>query len=119
MVEWAGLYRREVASALAGLALATQAVARQGDSSVPLHILRTIIPITQEALAAYSSRPGTNRHNPYGKPGYLEKVGRPHAEAFDCTGATASSGAPPCTEQGAFEFRGERGSYPRVRRDRP
>ena len=61
-------YRREVTS-LANLAAATNGVFFDLDAGDTVHYLRTLSPITPEAVAAYSRRLEVGRTNPYVKPG--------------------------------------------------
>ncbi len=107
-------YQRELAAWQTKLGLATQSTA----GAEGRHLLRTIIPFTPEGLGIYNGPPlGSNRHNPYSKPGYLEDVGRPHAKTFDCRnvpGVHIPFPAPPCEEQGPFSFDDFTGAYPQV-----
>jgi hypothetical protein len=61
------------------------------------HYLRVLVVLAPEGAAISDERPPGNRHNPYPKPGYLTRVGRPHLPAFDCANA-APADAPPCVE---------------------
>jgi hypothetical protein len=72
-----------------------------------------------EGFGIYAGKPlGTNRHNPYAKPGYLDEVGRPYLKAFDCRNASGPDlgMAPPCVEQGPFEVPGFTGDFPQLHR---
>ena len=114
-VEFLLPYQRELASWQTKLGLATQSTG----GAEGRHVLRTLIPFTPEGLGIYNGPPiGSNRHNPYGKPGYLDDVGRPHVKAFDCRntegGIHLPLPAPPCEEQGPFDFNGFTGAYPQV-----
>jgi virulence factor Mce-like protein len=113
-VEWLPPYQRELSAWLTKLGTATQATA----GSEGRHVLRVMIPFTQEGLAIWGGDPlPTNRHNAYSKPGYLNDVGNPHLKAFDCRNATLDLGiSPPCVEQGPFDFNGFSGSFPHVNR---
>jgi phospholipid/cholesterol/gamma-HCH transport system substrate-binding protein len=114
-VQWLIPYKRELAAWLAKLGTATESSAGADGR----HILRVVIPLTQEGFAIYGGNPpGTNRHNAYSKPGYLDEVGRPFLQAFDCRNASGPDLglAPPCVEQGPFAFNGFFGDYPRVQR---
>ena len=61
-------YRREV-TGLANLAAATNGVFFDLGADDTVHYLRTLSPITPEAVAAYSRRLEVTRTNPYVKPG--------------------------------------------------
>jgi hypothetical protein len=113
-VEWLIPYQRELSAWLTKLGLATQSSAGPEGR----HILRVVVPFTPEGLAVYNGNPiPSNRANPYAKPGYLLDVGNPHLKAFDCAGTGPSPiPAPPCVEQGPFEFNGFTGTYPQVHR---
>lgn len=108
LVEWLTINRREVAAWITKLATAAQASNQSG------HYARILIVLAREGLTIYDERLDSNRHNPYPKPGYLERVGQPHVLAFDCRNAGSTDDAPPCVEQGPFEFRGRRGAFPQL-----
>jgi phospholipid/cholesterol/gamma-HCH transport system substrate-binding protein len=64
-------YRRELAAFVANSAAATQGI----NPTVPgIHALRTTPPLNPESLASFPSRLGSNRTNPYVKPGGYLKV---------------------------------------------
>jgi virulence factor Mce-like protein len=69
ILDYLGLYKREIASFFALDAASTQAVDRPPGSNVPIHYLRTANPLNPENLAAYPARLSTNRSNPYVAPG--------------------------------------------------
>jgi hypothetical protein len=80
-LDWVGLYKHEAAAFFALDSAATQAMGKVCKSdvtscsaaSVPVHYLRTSNPVNPEALAAYPTRPATNRSNPYVAPlGYKD-----------------------------------------------
>jgi phospholipid/cholesterol/gamma-HCH transport system substrate-binding protein len=113
-VEWLIPYDRELSAWLTKLALATQSSAGPEGR----HILRTMIPYTQEGLAIYANDPlPFNRHNPYAKPDYLDQLGSPALRTFDCRNSNPvfDAIAPPCIEQGPFQMPdGFSGTYPHV-----
>jgi phospholipid/cholesterol/gamma-HCH transport system substrate-binding protein len=113
-LEYLNPYKRELAAWLTKLGMATQSSAGADGR----HILRVVIPFTQEGLAIYDDPLPINRHNAYGKPGYLDDVGRPFAKAFDCQNASGPTLglAPPCVEQGPFSLGAFSGTYPQVHR---
>ncbi len=115
VVAWLVRYKREVPAWLTKLGAATESSA----GAEGRHILRVVIPFTQEGLGIYAGAPlGINRHNPYQKPGYLDQVGHPFLRAFDCENASGPTLglAPPCVEQGPFSVPGFTGDYPRIQR---
>jgi virulence factor Mce-like protein len=69
VLDWVGIYKREVASFFSLDTAATQAVDRPPGSNGPVHYLRTANPINPENLAAYPRRIASNRPNPYVAPG--------------------------------------------------
>jgi len=114
-VQWLIPYKRELASWLTKLGTATES-----SSGTPArHILRTVIPLNLEGFGIHAGNQlAQNRHNPYSKPGYLDQVGRPFAQAFDCENASGPDlgFAPPCVAQGPFDFNGHLSDFPQVRR---
>jgi phospholipid/cholesterol/gamma-HCH transport system substrate-binding protein len=74
ILDWVGLYRREVASFFALDAAATQGSDLPPGARSPIHYLRTTNPINPEALATYPNRLSTNRSNPYLAPGGYGKL---------------------------------------------
>ena len=119
VVDYLGLYEREVVAATAGVAAATQAVEQQGAGTEPIHYLRALVPFTAEGLVAASERFGTNRHNPYLLPGALEKLDK-QLETFDCrnTGNQSAPGteAPPCVVAPNLKFQGRSTRFPQLRK---
>jgi phospholipid/cholesterol/gamma-HCH transport system substrate-binding protein len=95
IVDYLGLYRREIAAFFANDAAATQATEQSPSSTRPLHYLRTTNPQNPENLAAYPRRLPTNRSNPYTEPGgYSKLASENHLEVLDdyyCRGG----GSPP------------------------
>jgi virulence factor Mce-like protein len=84
IVDYLGLYRREIAAFLAHDAAATQAT-EQGfnDTSQSLHYLRTANPVNPEMMAGWPFRLQTNRSNPYTEPGGYDKLRTEgHLEVF-------------------------------------
>jgi virulence factor Mce-like protein len=73
MLDYLGLYKREIASFFQLDAASTQSVDRPVGSPVPIHYLRTANPLNPENLAAYPARIQTNRSNPYVAPGGYAK----------------------------------------------
>ncbi|HEX2411921.1 MAG TPA: MlaD family protein [Solirubrobacteraceae bacterium] len=89
LLDFLGLYKRELTSFFANTASATQA----RDSS-RVHYLRTTNPLNPENLAVYPRRIGSNRPNAYAKPGNFTQLrrGLPVFENRHC-----SSGVPTIT----------------------
>jgi phospholipid/cholesterol/gamma-HCH transport system substrate-binding protein len=72
MLDFLGLYKRELTAFFANTVAATQAYEVRGDTKV--HYLRTTNPLNAENLAVYPRRIGSNRPNPYMLPGAMEKL---------------------------------------------
>jgi phospholipid/cholesterol/gamma-HCH transport system substrate-binding protein len=70
ILDFVGLYKEELNAFFANVTAATQA--RSTASRV--HYLRTTNPFNPENLAVYPRRIGTNRPNPYAKPGMFNKL---------------------------------------------
>jgi phospholipid/cholesterol/gamma-HCH transport system substrate-binding protein len=114
-VQWLTTYKKEVATWLTKLGTATESSAGADRK----HILRVVIPLNLEGFGLYAGKQlGTNRHNPYAKPGYLDEVGHPFLKAFDCANASGPDlgFAPPCVQQGPFTVPGFTGDYPQLHR---
>ena len=75
ILDYLGLYKREIAAFFALDAAATQATDLPPGAPRPLHYLRTTNPLNAENLAAYPSRLPTNRSNPYSEPGAYSQLG--------------------------------------------
>jgi phospholipid/cholesterol/gamma-HCH transport system substrate-binding protein len=75
IVDYLGLYRREIAAFLANDAAATQGT-EQGfnDPTQFLHYLRAANPMNPEMLTGWPFRLRTNRSNPYTEPGGYDKL---------------------------------------------
>jgi phospholipid/cholesterol/gamma-HCH transport system substrate-binding protein len=116
VVQYLGLYKQEIGSAIANLAASTQGAEPGFAGGPPLHYIRTLVPFTAEGLAVQSRRYGTNRHNPYFVPLALLKLSS-GLESFDCqnTGNPGSGeAAPPCKVQQPLDFQGRRTAFPHL-----
>jgi phospholipid/cholesterol/gamma-HCH transport system substrate-binding protein len=141
IIDYLGLYKKEIAAFFANASAATQAK----ESDQPRY-LRTQNPVNPEIMAAYPNRISTNRSNPYPAPGgagdlatYLKTFGNylctgnpvpepPAANAnlaqslvdvldFYAWGGTANRGAaPPCTQQSPLgpQTNGGTGMFPQL-----
>jgi virulence factor Mce-like protein len=69
ILDYLGLYKREITQFFGNDAASTQAVDRPIGAKAPVHYLRTANPLNPENLAAYPNRISTNRSNPYVRPG--------------------------------------------------
>jgi len=68
ILDFLGLYKRELTAFFANVVASTQAK----DPGTSLHYLRTVNPLNLENLAVYPRRLGTNRTNAYAKPGSFD-----------------------------------------------
>lgn len=120
VVDYAGLYKEDIVAQYQNLGSSLQATAPTEAGGTPLHYLRALVPFTSEGLEVYQERLGTNRHNPYPRPGAQRRLAQ-GLESFDCT-HTGNQGspepAPPCVEQKPVEFQGRTTAYPQLRRVR-
>jgi len=121
VVDYLGLYEREVIAAFANVAAATQGAERPQGGGAPIHYLRALVPFTAEGVVAADERFGTNRHNPYFQPGALEKLST-QLDSFDCRNVDNLSPpgqkAPPCVVAPDFEFQGRSTHFPQLRKER-
>jgi virulence factor Mce-like protein len=73
ILDYLGLYKREIAAFFSLDSASTQAVDRPQGAPGVIHYLRTANPLNPENLAAYPKRLATNRSNPYVAPGGYAK----------------------------------------------
>ena len=69
MLDYLGLYKREIVTFFANDSASTQAVDRPPGAKTPVHYLRTANPLNPENLSVYPARIVSNRSNPYTAPG--------------------------------------------------
>ena len=119
-VQYLGLFPNEAVTFFAGVAAAVnyQDFGASGQSDLT-NFFRVIIPFTPEGLVGVSERFGTNRHNSYIKPKWLNDLPT-GLESLDCghTGNISPAGtqAPPCKVQAPVPFRGRNDAYTQIRR---
>lgn len=112
-------YGPELGAWLGNVAGATNAseAPGKGPDGEPLRHLRLLPPKGDFSKTIYPSRSPANRHNPYGKPGYLKFL-KGGLRSFFCPTPTVDDpDQPPCILQDPFEFGSETTRYPHVRRD--
>lgn len=120
MLAVVSLYRQELVSLFANVGDGMQA-SLPGPGGTPLHYVRGIDVITNEDAFGYAYRPGTNRYNPYIKPGGVTNLVT-GLQAFDCANVSnpvpipvfGTGGPPPCHQQGPWTFEGMSLDYPHV-----
>ena len=76
ILDWLGLYKREIAAFFALDSAVTQATDLPAGAEAPVHYLRTTNPVNPEAIATYPRRLRTNRSNPYFAPGGYARLPR-------------------------------------------
>ncbi len=83
IIDYLGLYKREIAAFFANDSAASQATGTDFAGTGSLHYLRTVNPTNPEMLAAYPNRIRSNRSNPYTEPGGYDKLRTEgHLEVF-------------------------------------
>jgi phospholipid/cholesterol/gamma-HCH transport system substrate-binding protein len=94
LLDYLGLYKREIVSFFALDSSATQGTEQSPAAGRPVHYLRTTNPVNPETLAAYPRRLPTNRSNPYVEPGGYDKLAKEgHLDVFGSY--TCTSGGSP------------------------
>jgi virulence factor Mce-like protein len=120
LVDYLGIYKGELVSQIASVAAAFQASEPQVAGGPPIHYLRALVPFSAEGPLAEAKRLGSNRHNPYPLPGYMNRL-KTFEEAFDCSNTSNPSApdkTPPCRVQKPLRFRGKATLFPRIVADR-
>jgi virulence factor Mce-like protein len=121
VVDYLGLYRDDIVAQLANFSSALQATAPAQSTGEQIHYLRALVPFLSDGLAIYDARQGSNRHNPYPRPRWMDKLAT-GLDSFNCshTGNPSVPGepTPPCVEQQQIAFQGRRTAFTQVRRVR-
>jgi phospholipid/cholesterol/gamma-HCH transport system substrate-binding protein len=95
-LQYLGMYVPEVQAFFANFTAATQAHltdTNTGGVGPPLHYLRTMQVLVPESLTTYTKRIGTNRANPYLKPGALAGLGNGGLQVFSSSSCANSAPA--------------------------
>jgi phospholipid/cholesterol/gamma-HCH transport system substrate-binding protein len=106
VVDYLGLYKREIAGFFANDSAATQAVGNGFSSSAQLHYLRVMNPLNPEIMTGYSNRLGTNRYNPYSEPGAYDRLGQ--GQPLEVFGSYLCTSNPTPTPPEANEYMSQR-----------
>ena len=118
VVDFLGLYKQEAATFFGNLASATQGSAPTSDGR-NLHYLRALVPTTYEGFVVNEERFGSNRHNPYPAPRWLDKLAG-GLESIDCQNVgnltPPDQDAPPCRVQQPVPFQARSTAFPQVKR---
>ncbi|HEY6778677.1 MAG TPA: MlaD family protein [Thermoleophilaceae bacterium] len=103
IVDYLGLYKREVAAFFANDVAATQRHIDRGlASGDQIHVLRLSNPLNPEMMAGYPNRLSTSRSNPYTEPGGYDKLRTAgHLEVYGSYLCT-SNPVPPTPEPNEF-----------------
>jgi phospholipid/cholesterol/gamma-HCH transport system substrate-binding protein len=99
IIDYLGLYKREISAFIVNDAAATQGTERGfNNGNQFLHYLRTANPVNPEMMTGWPFRLGTNRSNPYTEPGGYDKLRTErHLEVFGSYLCT-SRATPPAPE---------------------
>jgi phospholipid/cholesterol/gamma-HCH transport system substrate-binding protein len=99
IVDYLGLYRREIAAFFGNDSAATQAVGPGFASPGSVHYLRVMNPLNPEIMTGYPNRLGTNRYNPYTEPGAYDRLAQgqplPVFGNYLCTSNATPTPPPP------------------------
>jgi phospholipid/cholesterol/gamma-HCH transport system substrate-binding protein len=76
VLDYLGLYKREIAAFFGNDSAATQPLGPSFTNSQPVHYLRVMNPLNPEIMTGYQGRLGTNRYNPYTEPGAYDRLGQ-------------------------------------------
>jgi len=122
MIQFMTPYRREIIATVANVGAATEATA-PGFDGKPIHYLRALVPISEEANVAYRQRLASNRHNAYPAPGELSRLGTSGLQASSCANQNnlqplpvLGTGAPRCSQQAPWTFLGQTRYFPHLER---
>jgi phospholipid/cholesterol/gamma-HCH transport system substrate-binding protein len=104
-----GLYKRELAAAMANVAAATNGRLPTNAQGENIHFLRAIAPFGPEALATAPNRLTVNRNNPYIQPGSADRLasGLLNFDTRQCSSGITSSLNPETPKDPAFNSRVE------------
>jgi phospholipid/cholesterol/gamma-HCH transport system substrate-binding protein len=99
IVDYLGLYRREIAAFFGNDSAATQAVGSGFATPQVIHYLRVMNPLNPEIMTGYQHRLGTNRYNPYTEPGAYDRLAQgqplPVFGSYLCTSNPTPAPPPP------------------------
>jgi phospholipid/cholesterol/gamma-HCH transport system substrate-binding protein len=99
IVDYLGIYRREIAAFFGNDSAATQAIGTGFASPAGVHYLRVMNPLNPEIMTGYQHRLGTNRYNPYSEPGAYDRLAQgqplPVFGSYLCTSNPTPSPPPP------------------------
>ena len=99
IVDYLGLYRREITAFFGNDSAATQATGPGFASPAQVHYLRVMNPLNPEIMTGYPNRLGTNRYNPYTEPGAYDRLGQgqplPVFGSYLCTSNPTPTPPPP------------------------
>jgi phospholipid/cholesterol/gamma-HCH transport system substrate-binding protein len=120
VIDFIGMYRTELTTAMANLAAALEASAPAQTASGDAHYLRAESVISNESFFGQSIREPSNRDNAYFAPGELAYVGRGGLLSASCANASNRSQSPlrltnvPCRVQPGFRWSGLTRYFPHV-----
>jgi ABC-type transporter Mla subunit MlaD len=120
IINFIGLYRTELTTAMANLAASLEATAPAGTSTGSTSYLRSLAIVGNESIFGQSVREPTNRSNTYFSPGELSRLSQGGLLAASCanTGNKSQSGFGfpnvPCKVQPGFRWAGLTRYFPHV-----
>lgn len=122
IVDYLGLYKNDFMQSWMNVAAATQGTTDPPGSAKPVHYLRAIAVIGNEALMALSKRMASNRNNAYPLPDSQLKL-KTGLDSFNCsqthnpqTIPVILSAPASCNVQKSPEVQGRSTAYPQIRR---
>lgn len=121
MIDYVGLYGKELTTAMANLAASLEATAPAETASGSASYLRAMSLISNESFFGQSVREPTNRSNSYFAPGDLSYMNKGGLLSASCANTANQSQSPlgfanvPCRVQGGMRWSGLTRYFPHVR----
>jgi phospholipid/cholesterol/gamma-HCH transport system substrate-binding protein len=124
LLDLARAYGKDLVGSFASFSSAMQSTLT-GTDGVARHYMRSILAANNETNGKQATRPYTNRHNAYPRPGWLSELTKGTLSASDCNNATnidptaptvpiGTTGVTPCRVQGGWTFRGHTSYFPQM-----
>jgi phospholipid/cholesterol/gamma-HCH transport system substrate-binding protein len=123
LLDLARAYGGDIVGSLGAFGSALQPTVTESDG-VARHYLRGLLAVNNESNGKEATRPYTNRHNAYPRPGWLNELANGALTSADCNNLTPDPNAPtvpigttgvtPCKVQGGWEFRGHTSYFPQI-----
>jgi ABC-type transporter Mla subunit MlaD len=123
LLDLARAYGRDLVGSFAAFSSALQSTTT-GTDGVARHYMRSVLAANNEGNGKQATRPYTNRHNAYPRPGWLGELAKGTLSSSDCnnltpdpnapTGPVGTTGVTPCKVQGGWTFRGHTSYFPQI-----